>query len=95
METARKLPVQLNRKQYENLFESFDYTKGTTVERCRQRVRGWSGMTSREGEGRVDEEDADTFRDGGDERDGGSLRGAQKQWAAIRLAKRIAFLLSN
>lgn len=25
--TTRKLPVQLNRKQYENLFESFDYTK--------------------------------------------------------------------
>lgn len=29
-ETARKLPVQLNRKQYENLFESFDYTKEAT-----------------------------------------------------------------
>lgn len=31
-ETARKLPVQLNRKQYENLFESFDYTKEATVD---------------------------------------------------------------
>lgn len=31
-ETAGKLPVQLNRKQYENLFESFDYTKEATVD---------------------------------------------------------------
>lgn len=75
---TRKLPVQLNRKQYENLFESFDYTKKATVD-------GAQGRRKRE-EGRARIE-------GGTEND--ILSGARKQWASIRLAKRIAFLLSN
>lgn len=48
---ARKLPVQLNRKQYENLFESFDYTKEATVD-------------AGKAEEREDKKDADTSHDG-------------------------------
>lgn len=69
--TTRKLPVQLNRKQYENLFESFDYTKEATVDvgRRARREREEKRTHSRE------EKDI--------------LSGARKQWATIRLAKRI------
>lgn len=62
-ETARKLPVQLNRKQYENLFESFDYTKEATVDAAKgargerterdgmtKRTRTHSAMAERDGE---------------------------------------------
>jgi len=80
-ETARKLPVQLNRKQYENLFESFDYTKEATVDA-----------------GKAEEREGQKGRGGipGQGQGGGRLLGTRgKQWASIRLAKRIAFLLSN
>lgn len=46
------MPVQLNRKQYENLFESFDYTKEATVD-------------AGKAEEREDKEDADTSHGGG------------------------------
>ena len=46
--TTRKLPVQLNRKQYENLFESFDYTKEATVDVGRRASR--ERKREREGE---------------------------------------------
>lgn len=78
--TTRKLPVQLNRKQYENLFESFDYTKEEAT------VDGDEGRVEREERQRaysIKEQEKDI------------LSGARKQWATIRLAKRIAFLLSN
>lgn len=71
---ARKLPVQLNRKQYENLFESFDYTKEATVDVGKSEGK----VGGQRGRGHIPRWRSET----------GSLRGGRKQWATIRLAKR-------
>lgn len=73
--TTRKLPVQLNRKQYENLFESFDYTKEATVDVGRRARREREGEREEKRTHSREEKDI--------------LSGARKQWATIRLAKRI------
>lgn len=54
-----KLPVQLNRKQYENLFESFDYTKKATAD-------GDGGVEMVEGGGEGAEESGDIRRRNGE-----------------------------